>query len=525
MVNRLPSEHHEGMSSDMGRKVSLYPAYMPRIATVDERYQSFNLEMLEVTGGRFWKPYEAANSLPGDVASPPGDDATPAGMDPAVYQYRPPKDLTNRRLRLLAAALAPSYLRVSGTWANTVYLPADGEQVTRPPDGFTVVLTRDQWQHVLEFARAIGAPLVTSFAISSGVRDASGVWTTDQAARILDLTDELGGTLAAAEFMNEPTAALMGGAPEGYDAAAYGRDFRLFRSFMRDRAPEVTILGPGSVGETVAGESALGYGTEGVLSTQEMLRDGGADVDAFSYHHYGAASQRCAGVGMPRTTLAEALGEAWLSSTDQTLAFYRPLRDEFTPGKPFWLTETAQAACGGDPWSSTFIDSFRYLDQLGRLAKSGVSVVIHNTLAASDYALLDERTYEPRPSYWAALLWSRTMGTTVLEAGVPIGQGLHVYAHSQRQHPGGVSVLVINTSPTDEQFLIVPAAGERFTLSADEIEGRTVRLNGTPLRLGKDDELPELHPVPSEAGSVSFAPATLTIITLPDADNTDTRFA
>ena len=70
-------------------------------------------------------------------------------------------------------------------------------------------------------------------------------------------------------------------------------------------------------------------------------------------------------------------------------------------------TETADAACGGNPWAATFLDTFRYLDQLGRLAKQGVQVVAHNTLAASDYGLLDEHTFAPRPNYWGALLWRR----------------------------------------------------------------------------------------------------------------------
>jgi hypothetical protein len=47
------------------------------------------------------------------------------------------------------------------------------------------------------------------------------------------------------------------------------------------------------------------------------------------------------------------------------------LRDTFESGKPIWLTETADAACGGNPWASTFLDSFRYLDQLGRMSKRG----------------------------------------------------------------------------------------------------------------------------------------------------------
>jgi hypothetical protein len=37
--------------------MAIAPAKMPRIGTVDARFQSFNVEMVEVTGGRFWAPY------------------------------------------------------------------------------------------------------------------------------------------------------------------------------------------------------------------------------------------------------------------------------------------------------------------------------------------------------------------------------------------------------------------------------------------------------------------------------------
>jgi hypothetical protein len=28
-----------------------------KLGTVSDRFQSYNIEMVEVTGGRFWKPY------------------------------------------------------------------------------------------------------------------------------------------------------------------------------------------------------------------------------------------------------------------------------------------------------------------------------------------------------------------------------------------------------------------------------------------------------------------------------------
>src|SRR6185503_14498408 len=105
--------------------------------------------------------------------------------------------------------------------------------------------------------------------------------------------------------------------------------------------PDMLILGPGSVGETT-GDWGVAYGIASVLKTRDLLTASGPGVDAFSYHHYGASSQRCAAMGM-QTTADAALSEQWLRRTDETLVFYRKLRDEFEPGKSFWLTETADA--------------------------------------------------------------------------------------------------------------------------------------------------------------------------------------
>ena len=45
------------------------PSRLPRLGTIDERFQSYNLEMVEVTGGRFWKPYGANASAPSSFTS------------------------------------------------------------------------------------------------------------------------------------------------------------------------------------------------------------------------------------------------------------------------------------------------------------------------------------------------------------------------------------------------------------------------------------------------------------------------
>src|SRR5690242_17435997 len=177
-------------SSGQGTSPTIDPASLPRLATVDERYQSYNVEMAEVIGGNFWKPYDKA-SRAASIANPKAAAATftsgdtpPAqvGVDTSIYQARPPIDLTNERLLKLAAALAPAYVRVSGSWANSVYFhDADTPAPTTAPAGFTGVLTRSEWKGVVDFSRVVNAQLVSSFAISAGARDAAGVWTPVQA--------------------------------------------------------------------------------------------------------------------------------------------------------------------------------------------------------------------------------------------------------------------------------------------------------------------------------------------------------
>jgi heparanase 1 len=473
------------------------PAGMRRIGTVDQRFQSYNIEMVEITGGRFWKPYRAG---PGEQPPRSGTDTAP-DMDSHLYQYRPPIDLTNTRLRKLAAALAPAYVRVSGTWANSTYFTDSDTAPSALPVGFRSILTHRQWQSVIDFSQSVDARIVTSFAVSPGTRDAAGVWTSDQADRLLTYTRSVGGHIAAAEFMNEPDLAEMGGAPAGYGAAAYGRDFRLFHSFMKRSAPGTLILGPGTIGEPAIASA--------------LLAASGPGVDAFSYHYYGTLSERCSGKSMAEA----ALSEDWLLGTDRALTFYRTLRDQFEPGTPIWLTETADAACGGNRWAVTFLDTFRYLDQLGRLARAGVQIVMHNTLAASDYGLLDERTLQPRPKYWGALLWRQLMGTTVLDAGVPFQSGLHVYAHCQRGIPGGVALLVINTDRDAPHSFRLPAASVRYTLDAASLLDTAVRLNGSTLALDAADALPPIAGVPMTADIVTFEQTSITFLAIPAAGN------
>lgn len=498
------------------------PSDMSKVGTVDARFVSYNVEMVEVTGGRFWKPYKSAAAAP-DAAQPkPAADASQqVGVSDALFEYRSPIDLSNARLRTLAAALGPAYVRVSGSWANSTYFQDDDLPALKdPPKGFRGVLTRAEWKGVVDFSRAVDAKIVSSVAVSGGVRDANGAWSPEQAKALYEYTKTIGGSIAATEFMNEPTIPGPGGAPAGYDAAAFGKDVKAFEPFLRKESPKTVFLGPGGVMEGIPMPvSAAGAMNMKLVGSEELMKATGPAYDAMSYHFYGAVSRRCGG----SMTLEQELTADWFDRTDKVEAFYAGIRDKYLPGRKMWLNETAEAACGGDPMAGEFVDTFRFLNQLGTLAQKGVQVVMHNTLVASDYGLLHEDTYEPKPNYWAALLWNRTMGTVVLDPGTAKGGAVRVYAQCAKAGKGGVTVLALNTVSAHGQQITLPRDAERFTLTSAELTSDRVLLNGVELKAESDGAIGPLKGVHASAGVLELAPASVNFFVIGSARNSACR--
>lgn len=505
-----------------GAQTAIRPATMPKIGEVSPRHVSYNIEAVEVTGGHFWKPYgsEVDARLAGAAQQRPSPEQAP-GIDPSLLQYRAPIDLRSERLRKLAAALAPAYIRVSGTWRNSTFFQNDSEPPMKiPPRGFNSVMTRTQWKDVVDFANLTGAEIVASVATSTGTRDSDGVWTSEQAKSFFDYTKSIGGHIAATEFMNEPTFAVMGGAPRNYDATAFAKDVKIFSDFLRRESPGTIFLGPGSIGEGVPMVPGFSAGPA-MLKTEDLLKATGPVFDGFSYHFYETVSRRCIAALGPKAGLApqDALKREWLDRNTIVEDFYAKLRDAYLPGKLIWLTETGEGACGGDKFAAQFVDSFRYLDQLGTLARKGVQTVMYNTLASSDYGLLDEDTLEPRPNYWAALLWSSTMGVRVLDPGLPSIENLQVFAQCSKETRGGVTLVVLNMDATAEHTFTLPVSGKLYSLSAPDLFGKSVLLNGVNLRVNANGSVPPIKGRPIKAGELLISPMTINFVTLSGAKN------
>ena len=95
------------------------------------------------------------------------------------------------------------------------------------------------------------------------------------------------------------------------------------------------------------------------------------------------------------------------------------------------------------------------------------------------------------------------MGTTVLDAGASSSPSLNLYAHSLLGVTGGVAFLAINAS-NGAQSLQIATGAERYTLSAPELQSSGVQLNGTELKLGANDAIPQIGGVRVPSGTVTL---------------------
>lgn len=487
----------------------LNPQSLRLLRKTDPALVSYNIEMTEVTGGTFWKAY-----TPGQIAGTEKFIATTDRSE--MVQLYPPIDLRGRRIRNLAKALGPVWVRTSGTWATKTYYDLDGHTGGAVPEGFQSVLTRSQWEGVLDFVKAVGGRLLVSVGNCAGNHRPDGTWDPAQAKALFDFSRDYGVPIAAAEFMNEPNLLAMSGAPDGYTLADYCRDQDAFFRFVRENYPEVLLVGPSATCDPVGGmdeTTRKWLESLGIALTKDIMAGCTIQPDVFSYHYYNGSSERGAAMG-GHFEASQTTTEEYLEVCANNCGIYLPLRDQYCPGAPIWVTESGEAACGGSTWASTYLDVFRTVNELGRFCTLTHGIIFHNTLASSDYGWLDHATHLPRPDYWAVLLWSRLMGDVVYDTGEPLREGAHLYAHSRRDGKPGVVYALINNSTTHGTVVQLPAGAQRYELSAETLRSSEIRLNGRALHLEAEDTLPQLTPDTLGAGSYLAPPATVTFFVL-----------
>ena len=142
---------------------------------------------------------------------------------------------------------------------------------------------------------------------------------------------------------------------------------------------------------------------------------------------------------------------------------------------------------------------------------------MHNTLATSDYALLDRDTMTARPNYWAAVLWHRVMGRVVLASPASPSPQLRLYAQCLRGVPGGVGLMALNTGAT-AQTVRIGSTAQAWLMAAATVDARTITINGKSPDMDDHGVLTGLDPA-TVHGRVTIPGQAIAFVAVPRADN------
>ncbi|XP_078127872.1 heparanase isoform X2 [Sander vitreus] len=389
--------------------------------------------------------------------------------------------LGSAKIRTLAKALTPSFLRFGGTRQDfMVFTP---HRFHRDAAGFTAEETVDLLH---SFSSCSGMDLI--FGLNALLRNADNSWNSSNARSLLQYCESRGYRINW-ELGNEPNS-YEKKAGIRVDGHQLGKDFTRLREMMSQSKlyRGAGLFGP-DVGQPRDRRTDLLDG---------FLQSGAKAVDACTWHHYYVNGRD--------TSLEDFLDPEILDTlalkTKEVLQKVKLV----SPEKPVWLGETSSAYGGGAVGlSDTFAAGFMWLDKLGLAATLGLDVVMRQVFIGSgSYHLVDDNL-DPLPDYWLSVLYKRLVGPEVLKvqfSSFTHSKTVRLYLHCSNRHRyrrGAVTLISLNLGETAASVCLPPLAASRtphaFVLqSAGEggLYSRSVQLNGVVLKMEDDQTLPDL---------------------------------
>ncbi|KAM0951406.1 putative glycosidase [Dioscorea sansibarensis] len=343
-----------------------------------------------------------------------------------------------------------------------------------------------------------------------------GPWNYRNAFDFIQYTVSQGYPVESWEFGNELSGHGIGAS---VDAEQYGKDLNALKSILNElynnSGLRSVILAPG------------GFFDQGWY-TQLLQFSGDRIVSGMTHHIYNLGS------GDDPHIASKILDPKYLDQIANTFINLQLTIETYGPWSSPWVGEAGGAYnSGSQQVSNKFLNSFWYMDQLGMASKYDTKVYCRQTLIGGNYGLLDTNTFMPNPDYYSALLWHRLMGIGVLLVHVRGSPYLRAYAHCSKDNTG-ITILLINLSNSTQFNVTVQndvgvyktgtleesANQQEYHLTAENNNylNQTIQLNGSPLELTGDGDIPSLEPIFVGDSPVLVGPSSITFVVLPDFD-------
>ena len=386
-------------------------------------------------------------------------------MDTArIVRRGQPYGLDRPRLVQLARHLSPAFVRFDGAVADRTFYDLRG--MTMPtPEGFQARLTAAGWDAATSFARDAGFALMFTLNAGPGNRGFGDAWHDAQAKTLID----------HAAARRDPVLAWVFGAPDPRASPSFGGRTVPPAQYAADLMRAAHLVEERSRGSLLAAD------INALAETPDQVGPASEALDAMMWRPEVPTIVSTSVVSADIETAAAAAERLRTRGRDPTLALWATHSGALTS------PDEAQGLGSAMGW----------VDQLGRLARRGHTVVVRSSLLGPDTGLLDDDTLAPRADFWASLFWKKLMGREVLTPTVDDDDDtVHAYAHWTPQVPGipddAVTLLAVNAGAEAKRLHLsgIPsqqALAFRFTVSAP---GAPLRINGATPTLGSDSEPP-----------------------------------
>ncbi|KAF9667674.1 hypothetical protein SADUNF_Sadunf15G0048200 [Salix dunnii] len=380
-----------------------------------------------------------------------------------------------------------------------------------------------------------------------------GAWDSSNARDFINYTVSKGYKIDSWEYGNELSGS---GVSASVSAELYGKDLinlkDIVNNLYKNSDLKPALVAPG-----------------GFFDKQwyaKLLKVSGSGIVNYVTHHIYNL-----GAGMDPNLVKKILDPHYLSKVSETFSNLSQTIQQNGPWASAWVGESGGAYnSGGRHVSDTFVNSFWYLDQLGMASRYNTKVYCRQTLVGGNYGLLNTTTLVPNPDYYRqvhktpftlleyALLWHRLMGKGVLAVGSNALPFLRSYAHCSKGR-AGITLLLINLSNQTDFIISVqnsmdmrltveenisrensfvrglkrsvswvgsrasdePLYREEYHLTAKDgnLRSQTMVLNGIPLKLTEDENIPNLDPVRLDVSSPLYInPLSISFIVFPNFD-------
>ena len=428
-------------------------------------------------------------------------------------------DLASPRIVNAASALAPFFLRVGGWEADrVVYLTDNATPWQRQycSDNPDYCLTMSKWLEIASFAQRVGARIVFCLAYLLSIENETKDWDGRNARDFLEHVSKtsMPGLLYGLELGNEPLHR-----DRSTNVTRHVMAYQELRNMIDEIwSDNLEVFRPKLFGPATTGVNQKTFGK--FLSFVEFCDM----IDVATYHDYRCGSGRNDGLSL------EAIDPKSFRDHNKLHHAAKLVKAALTrPNAEIWIGEGSMAYNSGRENVTDSIQStFWYANILGQLGKTRHmthSVFCRQALIGGWYELLSHsNNFEPNPDYWLAVLWKRLMGTKSLfserigcceEGSSRLLPHAFCARHDEGSNrdvaEGDVAIVLINIADdtsyevTLDQTSDVWDAESRleYLIEADQddssgafspLSSRRVTINGQPMLLGPNGEVPEILP-------------------------------